>query len=186
MRFSQALTTSLCLVGILASSPRNPGTIPSRLRAELERAKPKDGEVHPMVAAAAAIDRSKWTASADSFQTGNAPANVLDSSTTTIWHTGYSPVNIPLPHNITIDMKKVLNLTGLVYTPRQDGSSNGNIGKHQVYVSTDNSTWTLVAFGTYLDDSEVKATPFVTTPARYLRINAITEAGNRGELLSSD
>ena len=82
-------------------------------------------------------------------------------------------------------MKSSLNVNGIVYTPRQDGNSNGNIGQHQIQVSTDNKTWTTVAFGTYLDDSEVKATPFTTIPARYLRITSITEAGNRGPWTSA-
>ena len=82
-------------------------------------------------------------------------------------------------------MKNTLNINALVYTPRQDGNSNGNIGQHQVQVSTNNKTWTTVAYGTYLDDSEVKTTPFTTIPARYLRIQALTEAGNRGPWTSA-
>lgn len=130
---------------------------------------------------AAAIDRSAWTVTADTYQDINPPQAAIDGDTNTFWHSLYSPTLAPLPHNITIDMKQTMNLNGLVYTPRQDGNSNGNIGRHTVQVSTDGSTWTTVAFGTYLDDNEVKTTPFVTTPGRYLRILALTEAGNRGK-----
>lgn len=92
---------------------------------------------------------------------------------------------LTLVPQITIDMKTTLNVNGLVYTPRQDGNSNGNIGQHQVQISADNKTWTTVAYGSYLDDSEVKTTPFTTIPARYLRIMALTEAGNRGPWTSA-
>ena len=159
--------------------PRNPGTVPERLRNELEAAQAAP-RVNPLIEAAMTINRSKWVATADSAESGNPASNVLDSNTSTFWHTEYSPVTIPLPHNITIDMKTVQNVSSLVYTPRQDGSSNGNIGQHQIQISTDNKTWTTVAFGTFLDDSEVKAVPFTVVLARYLRIIAITEAGNRG------
>lgn len=178
----RALAGALYLSGAaLASSPRNPGVIGARLEAELARAQRDKETVHPMVAQAATVDRSKWTASADSYEAGNAPSNVLDSNTSTFWHTEYSPVTAALPHSITIDMKKTMNLTGIVYTPRQDGNSNGNIGQHQIYLSPDNKTWSTISLGTFLDDSEVKTIPFSTTQARYLKISAITEAGNRGK-----
>ena len=82
-------------------------------------------------------------------------------------------------------MAQVLNVNSFVYTPRQDGNSNGNIGSHQIQVSTDNVTWTTVAFGFYLDDNEVKTTPFTTVPARYIRLQALSEAGNRGQWSSA-
>lgn len=152
-----------------------------RLQAELAAVQMKPGEQLPMVVQAAAIDRSTWTVTADTYQDINPPQAAIDNNLNTIWHSLYSPTLAPLPHTITVDMNQVLDLNGLVYTPRQDGNSNGNIGQHQVQVSTDSTTWTTVAFGMYLDDNEVKTTPFVTTPARYFRIIAITEAGNRGK-----
>ena len=39
--------------------------------------------------------------------------------------------------------------------------------------------------GTYLDDASLKKSSFVTKPARYVRIIAITEAGNRGPWMSA-
>ena len=146
---------------------------------ELSRVQMKPGEVPPMVAEARKLDKSQWTVTADSFQAGNEPTAAIDGSTSTFWHSQFSP-NLPLPHNITVDMKQVMNINGLVLTPRQDGTSNGNIGQHTVQVSQDNKVWTTVSYGTFLDDSEVKTVPFVTTAARYLRILAATEAGNRG------
>ena len=95
-------------------------------------------------------------------------------------------VNIPLPHNITIDMKTVQNVNGLIYTPRQDGNSNGNIGQHQIQLSLDGVTFGApVAAGTYSDDSSTKSTFFSTTPARFVRLIATTEAGGRGPWTSA-
>lgn len=130
-------------------------------------------------------DRTGWTVSVDSFQPGNEATYVLDGSTGTIWHTQWTPTNAALPHQITIDMKKTVNVNGLNYLPRQDGNSNGNIGQHTIEVSLDGTTYTKVASGTYLDDSSLKSTPFTTTQARYVRLSAQTEAGGRGPWTSA-
>ena len=132
------------------------------------------------------ITRTGWTVTADSFQPGNEPARVLDGDTTTFWHTAYSPVNVPLPHNITINMQKLYYVNGLSYLPRQDGNSNGNIGQHQIQLSIDGVNWGApVAFGTYLDDNSLKKTLFTTVPAQYVRLIALTEAGGRGPWTSA-
>ncbi|KAI4276113.1 MAG: hypothetical protein L6R35_006231 [Caloplaca aegaea] len=129
--------------------------------------------------------RTGWTVTADNFQPGNEATKVLDGNTESIWHTQYSPTNAALPHAITIDMKKIINVNGLTYLPRQDASLNGNIGQHKIELSSDSSTWTTLAFGTYYDDRSLKTTPFTTTPARYVRLIAQTEAGGRGPWTSA-
>ena len=132
------------------------------------------------------IDRTGWTVTADSFQPGNEPANILDGSTTSIWHTEWTPTNVPLPHNITIDMQNTYNVNALTYLPRQDGISNGNIGQHIVELSLDGKSWDApVAIGSYLDDATVKKSTFVAQPARYVRLRALSEAGGRGPWTSA-
>ncbi|KAL8939590.1 MAG: hypothetical protein Q9216_003270 [Gyalolechia sp. 2 TL-2023] len=138
-----------------------------------------------LVATQTVTDRTGWTVSVDSFQTGNEAARVLDGNTGTLWHTQWTPTNAALPHSITIDMKKTVNVNGLRYLPRQDGTKNGNIGQHTIEISLDGTTFTKVASGTYLDDSSLKSTPFTTTPARYVRLSAQTEAGGRGPWTSA-
>ena len=71
-------------------------------------------------------------------------------------------------------------INSISYFPRQDGQSNGNVGEHQILLSVDNSTWTSPAFGTYDDSNSTKTTIFEATYARYVRLIALTEAGNRG------
>lgn len=46
--------------------------------------------------------------------------------------------------------------------------------------STDGNTFTTVAYGTYIDDQSLKTTVFTAVNARYVRMQALTEAGNRG------
>ena len=141
------------------------------------------GESHPskVIKERDVIPPTGWTVTADSSEAGNPPTNVLDNNPATFWHTEYSPVTAPLPHNITIDMKTSYLVNGFTYQPRQDGNSNGNIGEHQVQLSTDGATWSSPAIiGTYIDDSSVKQTLFTAQNARYVRLSAFTEAGNRG------
>ncbi|MCJ1276865.1 hypothetical protein MMC21_004672 [Puttea exsequens] len=133
----------------------------------------------------AAITPASWTATADSFQAGNPPSNVLDGNTNTFWHSEYSPVNAALPHRLTIDMKQSYLINSVAYIPRQDGQSNGNVGQHQIQTSQDGVNFgTPVAFGTYQDSSSTKTTIFEATNARYVRFTALTEAGNRGPFTS--
>lgn len=51
--------------------------------------------------------------------------------------------------------------------------------------SADGTTFNTVALGTYIDDSSLKTTTFTPTNARYMRIQALTEAGNRGPFTSA-
>ena len=130
--------------------------------------------------------RSTWTATADSYQTGNEIAKALDGINTTFWHTAYSPTVAQLPHSYTIDIKTASWITGLSYQPRQDGNSNGNIGQHTIQLSSDGKTFGApVVTGTWLDDRTTKITPFIPTFARYVKLTAITEAGNRGQWSSA-
>ena len=130
---------------------------------------------------AAAISPTAWTATADSYQPGYPPSNVLDGNTNSFWHTPFGANGNPLPHTLTIDMKQSYLINSIAYIPRQDGSSNGNVGEHTITTSTDGLTFTnVVAEGTYQDSNSTKTTIFEATNARYVRFTALTEAGARG------
>ncbi|KAH4800478.1 hypothetical protein HBH69_198080 [Parastagonospora nodorum] len=124
-----------------------------------------------------AISRNGWSATADSFETGNEPVGVLDGNASTLWHSKFTPAPAdPLPNWIAIDMKTTYNLQAISIQPRPAASGNGRIGGHKIEVSTDNTTWLVVALGTYNNDATTKKTTFVTRPARYVKITATTEA----------
>lgn len=131
---------------------------------------------------AGAISQAGWTIVVDSAQAD--PANpgtaAIDGSTTTFWHSQYNPTLVALPHTATIDMKTVSLVGSITYLPRQDGSPNGRIGQHIISLSPDGTTYTTVAIGTWVDDAGLKTTIFTPFSARYVRIQALSEAGNRG------
>src|SRR5215831_14270692 len=130
---------------------------------------------------AAALASSGWTAVA-SDQAGNYPAgNAIDGNQATIWHSKFSPTAVPLPYSITIDMHTANYVSGLTYLPRQDTSSNGNIGRYSISVSLDGINWgAQVTTGTWADDKSAKKAIFSSVSGRYVRLTAFTEAGNRG------
>ena len=129
------------------------------------------------------VDRTNWNVTVDSYQVGtdNEPGNAIDGNPATFWHTEWMPVEVPLPHTFSVDMQIVQNVTGISYLPRQDGNSNGNIGQHQLFLSTDGVNYgSPVVIGAWLDDNTTKYSNIETHPARYVRLVALTEAGDRG------
>ena len=82
----------------------------------------------------AAINRSGWTVTCDSAQSGNPCTNAIDGSNNTFWHSEYSPTLVPLPHYILIDMKTAQLIERVTLEPRQDGNNNGHIGQHIITV----------------------------------------------------
>jgi galactose oxidase len=135
-----------------------------------------------------ALPRTGWTVSADSQAPDGAASNVLDGDGLTIWQTAYTGTVPPLPHSITIDMHATDVVSGLSYLPRQDqdGNLNGTIGRYSVFVSRDGRHWgSPVASGTWADDATEKYAIFRSRPARFVRLTALSEAGNRGPWTSA-
>jgi galactose oxidase len=132
-----------------------------------------------------ALSPAGWTATASDQQSTYPASNAIDGRMATIWHSQYSPTLVALPHSITVDMHAVNNVSGLTYEPRQDTSPNGTIGQYSISVSTDGTNFSPVTSGTWADDKTVKAAVFAGLSARYVRLTALTEAGNRGQWTSA-
>ena len=128
---------------------------------------------------------STWAITADSFQPGTPPAAAFDDNPATIFHSGYSPQLVPLPHFVVIDMTAPFVVKGLTYLPRQVGIKNGNVGQSTIELSTDGASWNTVAAGTFADDATLKQANFPDASARYLRFTALTEAGGPGPWMSA-
>jgi galactose oxidase len=132
------------------------------------------------------LPRTAWTATADSQGPGYSPNNVLDGNATTIWHTAFTGSYPPLPHSITIDMHANKTVIGLSYLPRQDSSLNGTVGRFAISVSTNGTTWgSPVVTGTWTNDQSMKFAVFAGVTARYVRLTALSESGNRGQWSSA-
>ncbi|MFF5295191.1 discoidin domain-containing protein [Paractinoplanes globisporus] len=137
-----------------------------------------------------ALPRTGWTVTADSQETvkqSGAAINAIDGNTKTMWHTAWSSTAPkPLPHTFLIDMHKYQLVSGLAYLPRQDTSKNGNIGSYKIETSINNQLWApQAATGKFVDKQTAQTVTFPSELARYVRITALTEAGNRGQLSSA-
>jgi endo-alpha-N-acetylgalactosaminidase len=75
---------------------------------------------------------------ADSVEGEQAPANVLDGSVATIWHTAWSEGKDPLPHHLSVRLAdEPVELARVRLTPRQDSNGSGRIGDYEIHASTD-------------------------------------------------
>jgi galactose oxidase len=78
------------------------------------------------------------------------------------------------------------SVNGLTYLPRQATSSNGNIACYAISVRTDGAAWNgPVTTGMWGDDKLRKDAVFAAVSARYVRLAAMPEAGNRGSWSSA-
>lgn len=117
------------------------------------------------------IDRSAWTATADSEETASESgvvANAIDGNPGSIWHTEWSQQAPPHPHELHIDMGTPHKLNGFKYLPRQNGE-NGRIAGYQLFASQDNNDWVLLASGTLPNTTEEQTINFRTAePVQYV------------------
>ena len=60
------------------------------------------------------LPRTGWTAAASDASAGSPVSNILDGNPQTIWHSAWEGVPAPLPHVVTIDMKAVRDISGLI------------------------------------------------------------------------
>ncbi|KAL8811742.1 MAG: hypothetical protein Q9223_007465 [Gallowayella weberi] len=128
-----------------------------------------------------------FTVTADSEETSptddGRAINALDGDPNSFWKTKWTDVKETpgYPHFFNIDMQVPYAVRGLSYLPRQNpGNQQGNIGQHQIEVSIDGNSWTLVARGTWADNDRMKTSNWRAVMGRYLRLTALSEAGNRG------
>ncbi|KAL8912610.1 MAG: hypothetical protein Q9171_002412 [Xanthocarpia ochracea] len=129
-----------------------------------------------------------FTVTVDSEETASAgedgrAINAFDGDPATFWTTKWNNIKVAVgyPHFFRIDMQGSCAVRGLSYLPRQTpGNSQSNIGQHLIETSSDGNSWTPVARGTWRDDARMKVVNWRGVQARYLRLTALTEAGNRG------
>ena len=111
-----------------------------------------------------ALDRTGWTATADSYHNASGdsdgPAsNLLDGRVESIWHTNYGggTGDQAYPYNVVIDLNGAKTFKAFSYTPRHQGEdTNGNILGYELWASDsetalgfDATGWTKIAEGRF-------------------------------------
>ncbi|MEU3424050.1 discoidin domain-containing protein [Streptomyces gardneri] len=176
-------------LGVASTGPGGRGPTPRPVPGAFEQQAAKVSPHHGVAPAnameptAPMLARTGWTATASDEETvgeNGRAANVLDGDAATIWHSRWSGTPAPLPHSITVDMHRTTVVSALVYQPRTVGA-NGRVGEYSISVSADGRNWgSPVATGTLADDAGAKTLGFAPQGARFVRLTAVTEAGNRG------
>lgn len=81
---------------------------------------------------------SVWQVSSNTNQSGNEASKTIDGNTGTMWHSQWSPNNFAVsetnPATLTFRFNNAPHIDYINYTTRQDGNSNGNFNKVQLYV----------------------------------------------------
>lgn len=76
------------------------------------------------------------SATADQTQSGYPIKNTYDNSTSTYWHTPWGSTTTTFPVTLTYTLKEGSHVDYMVYTPRQDGNTNGNFKSITVAYAT--------------------------------------------------
>ncbi|KAF2760457.1 galactose oxidase [Pseudovirgaria hyperparasitica] len=139
------------------------------------------------------INSQGFTFTADSEETAREngrASNLNDNLPYTIWHTNWSGNAPAHPHYLTINQNKRGLVGGIQYVPRQgigaiNQPENGRIGRYRIESSNDGQNWNTVKTGTWADDDTNKAAFWPAINVQYIRLVALSEAGNRGPWTSA-
>lgn len=131
------------------------------------------------------VDSSNFTVSTDNEnpQAGNeGPITyAFDNNEVTFWHSNYSPYQA-LPATVEIDMKEVHTINQFDYLPRQDGNTNGQITKYELYIKENAADeYQKVSEGELAGNASLKKITFDAANARYIKFVALEGTGNGGK-----
>ena len=131
------------------------------------------------------VDSSNFTVSTDNEnpQAGNeGPITyAFDNNEVTFWHSNYSPYQA-LPATVEIDMKEVHTINQFDYLPRQDGNTNGQITKYELYIKENTADeYQKVSEGELAANASLKKITFDAANARYIKFVALEGTGNGGK-----
>ncbi|KAJ5993464.1 hypothetical protein N7451_009188 [Penicillium sp. IBT 35674x] len=119
------------------------------------------------------INRDGWTADCTTATAGHTCDQAFDANSNTYWESDSSETS----QSITIDLgTQDYAVSGLTVVPRQDVNAS-LIEQHQVFLSVDNVTWNLVAYGTWWPDQSQKISAFQPQKARYVRLSGPAPSG---------
>lgn len=131
------------------------------------------------------VDSSNFTVSTDNEnpQAGHeGPITyAFDNNEVTFWHSNYSPYQA-LPATVEIDMKEVHTINQFDYLPRQDGNTNGQITKYELYIKENAADeYQKVSEGELAANASLKKITFDAANARYIKFVALEGTGNGGK-----
>ncbi len=128
---------------------------------------------------AAKIAKKRWKVIfADSQNTPSRRAeDAIDGRKSSFWSTVWSAPENKYPHELQIDIGVVMEIGGLLYTPRQ-GRDEGHIAEYEIYASKDGEHWGRpVAKGRFDKSEKVQKVEFDRpVNGRFIRFVALSPA----------
>ena len=123
-------------------------------------------------------ERTGWTATAGSAQTGEGAEKALDGKLDTLWHSNWNGCTQDEAW-ICIDMKQKQTVSALQYVPRQS-QVNGLILEYKIEFSTDGTDWSSIpsVTGTWAKDNTTKTVTFAPVEAQYVRLTGVKTASD--------
>ncbi|MDR2914908.1 MAG: discoidin domain-containing protein, partial [Tannerella sp.] len=124
VKFNQSYTTRYFCLEALSSQKGDPyASI-----AELEILGP-DGEK---------LSRQHWKViyadSEEADAANNVASNIFDLQESTIWHTSFSSIQDPYPHQLVIDLGEEKEVSGFQYLPRMEADKPAMIKDYQIFL----------------------------------------------------
>ncbi|HIZ83689.1 MAG TPA: discoidin domain-containing protein, partial [Firmicutes bacterium] len=120
----------------------------------------------------ATVPVTMMSAEASTSNAGYPPANAIDGNTATMWHSEWSPENVPFPHIFTLDLGKKMLLDTLSILPRQDGDA-GKTTRGQIYAGDSPEDMVLVTEFTADASRNAAVVDLRYTAARYIQIHSL-------------
>ncbi|MFC8433277.1 alpha-L-fucosidase [Streptomyces sp. NPDC057253] len=118
---------------------------------------------------------------ATAFHTGEGPLNAIDGLSDKNVESCWSTWSLALPQSITIDLGGVWSdITTFEYLPKQWNRTNatdGDITSYTISTSTDGTTFTQVAAGTWAGDRTLKTAEWAARDVGFVRIEADAATG---------
>jgi hypothetical protein len=128
--------------------------------------------------AQSSIPPTAWRVVSAASEAPGYPARAaFDGNPQTFWHTAWAAGSKGHPHALTLDLGKVHLVNGFRYLPRQDQAYReiGRIATYAFAVSLDGQTWSEDVEGTFANLPEAQTVSIAATPARYVRLTAMSE-----------
>ncbi len=120
----------------------------------------------------AAIPSAMMRVSANSSNGSYPPSNAIDGDTGTIWHSEWTPENVPFPHIFTISLSKKLTLDSLSILPRQDADA-GKTTSGQIYAGDSLDDMTMVTAFTGDTSRNATVVDLSGVQAKYIQIYSL-------------
>jgi hypothetical protein len=156
-----------CLLQYAASSDFRPADV-----LPLERNMPHGGRE-------SVLARLSPKATADSEHENHGAVYAVDNNPATIWHTRWDAGATPLPHRLTVELTKPLDIQGFIQIPRAD-CDHGRIAQYRFLISDDGRAWREIAAGTWPNSDQPQRVELPKpVRARFLQLEAVREVQGR-------